>query len=81
MATIQSAQAKYERKMASATTAWNNAKGRAKSNYASGLARFLGTSPSPLVVDNFSKGIDAAQYRGGDSKRWAERYMAAMTGR
>jgi hypothetical protein len=80
VATIQSAKEKYARKTANAASKWNAAKGRMNSNYASGVARFLGSAPSATVVSNYSAGINAAQYTGGDPEKWERNYRAAMTG-
>ena len=80
MATLQSAKEKYARKTANAASAWNAAKVQMSSRYAEGVARFLGSPPSGRVMSNYSAGIQAAQYRGGDPNRWAEGYTRAMTG-
>lgn len=80
MATLESAQAKYARKMASAGAAYNAAKGRMKANYASGCARFLGAPVASHIAAAYSAGIDAAQYRGGDPEKWRRNYVAKMTG-
>lgn len=80
MATLQSAKEKYARKTANAAAKWNASKGRMNSNYAAGVARFLGTSPSATVVSNYQAGINAAQYQGGDADKWERNYRAAMTG-
>lgn len=83
MATMASAQAKYERKTgpgSSAVAKYNAAKGRMVSNYASGLTSFLGSAPSNLVVQSYRAGIEAAVYRGGDSEKWARNLRAALTG-
>lgn len=79
MATLQSAKEKYARKTASAAGKWNAAKGRMQSNYAAGVQRFLGASPSGRVVANYQAGINAATYRGGDPEKWARNLVAGLT--
>lgn len=81
MATPQSAQEKYARKTGTTGVAnWNAAKPRMESNYASGLARFGGRSPSPSIVGAYRDGIASATYRGGDPEKWLRNYMAKVFG-
>lgn len=79
MATIQSAKEKYARKTANASGKWNAAKGRMKSNWSTEMSRFLGAPVSGTVAANYSAGIDAAQYKGGDADKWERNLRASMT--
>lgn len=77
---ISESKAKYARKTAAGAAKWNAAKGRMSQNYASGVARWLGQSPSGTVVSNFQAGIAAANYRGGDPDKWERNTIAGLTG-
>ncbi len=80
MATLASAKEKYARKTAAGAAKYNAAKPRMASNYASGMARFLGGPPAGHVVASYQAGINAAQYRGGDPDKWERNLRAAMLG-
>lgn len=80
MATMQSAKEKYTRKMATAGARYNESKGRAKANWASGMSRFLGGPVSGTASANYSSGIDAAQYRPGDPDKWERNMRAGLQG-
>jgi len=79
VATLASAKEKYARRMAGAAAAYNAAKPRMTSNYAAGVARFLGSPPAAHIVAAYNAGVNAAQYRGGDPEKWARNYQAKMT--
>ena len=79
MATIQSAQEKYARSMATAPAAYNAAKGRMPGNYAKGMSEFLGAPIAGHILARYQAGVAAAQYRGGDPAKWAQRFREKMT--
>lgn len=80
MASLESAMAKYARKTQAGAAKYNAAKGRMKSNYAAGVARFIGQPVAGHILSSYSAGIDAAQYVAGDPNKWRANYVAAMTG-
>ncbi len=78
MATLQSAKAKYAAKTGSTGIAnYNSAKGRMPSNYANGIARFVGRPAAGSVLSNYQAGISRAEYRGGDPELFG--VMLGMT--
>lgn len=74
MATIQSARAKYDRKMAGARSAYDASKGRAKANWATGMSNFLGGPVAGHIAAAYSAGIDAAQYN--PTPAWGDKWQA-----
>lgn len=78
---IQSAAEKYARKTGTTGAAnWNAAKGRMAQNYSQGVSEFIGGPVAGTIVQAYSAGIAAAQYRGGDPAKWARNYAAKMRG-
>lgn len=64
-------QAKLSRKASTMANSYNASKGRATSNYqAAGFG--------PTRTQNYSAGIQAAQYRAPDPGKWARNWAAKM---
>lgn len=84
MATLDSARQKWERKTPAAVGKWKANSGNG-SDYAAGVARFLGTPPSPGVVSRYTSGVQAvseadfAQSISGKGQKWAENTRRGLT--
>ena len=85
MATLQSAQQKWERKTAGAGGRWKQATSGAGGRYAEGLTKFLGSAPSSAVVSRYSAGVDATSASdfdaaiAGKGSKWAEATRRGLT--
>lgn len=85
MATIESAKAKWEEKTPASAGKWKANSGNG-SDYASGVARFLGSPPSPAVVSRYTGGVarvsaeDFASSIRGKGEKWANNTRRGLTG-
>ena len=89
MATLESAKAKWARKMAVAGPKWKAGVYDKGDDYCEGVGTFLGISPDYCKRnqgESFTKGVDAvtaesfaASVRGKEDK-WADKLKAAFTG-
>ena len=85
MATLQSAQAKWERKTANAGPKWKAATTAKGSEYSAGVQRFLGVAPSAAVVAAYEQGIAAVSAEdfqrsiSGKGTKWAENTRRGFT--
>jgi hypothetical protein len=86
MATLQSAQAKWERKTANAGPKWKAAVTGKGAEYAAGIQRFLGAPPSATVVNSYEQGVAAVTAQdfqnaiAGKGAKWAENTRRGLTG-
>jgi hypothetical protein len=85
MATLQSAQAKWERKTANAGAKWKAKTTGKGGEYSAGIQRFLGVAPSATVVSSYEQGVAAVSAQdfqnaiAGKGAKWAENYRIGMT--
>lgn len=85
MATLESARRKWESKTPSAAGKWKANSGSG-ADYAAGVSRFLGTAPSPAVVNRFTTGVqnvseqDFAAAIAGKGEKWAANTRRGLTG-
>lgn len=83
MATIASAQAKWEAKMQNAGAAWKAGLTGAEARWAAGLSAF-GAPPGPVSSANYSAGISrvsAADFQAavsGKGAKWAENFRRGI---
>jgi hypothetical protein len=81
MATIQSAQAKWERKMENAGPKWKAGVSGKSDAYARGMAAF-GAPVGPLHRSAWESGVasvtDFSSFVRGKGAKWAEKLRAAM---
>ena len=86
MPTLQSAQAKWERKTANAGAKWKAAVTGKGAEYSAGVQRFLGAAPSAMVVSNYEQGVagvsaqDFQNAIAGKGAKWAENLRRGLTG-
>lgn len=85
MATLASAQAKWERKTQGAGGRWKNGVQGAGGRYAEGVSKFLGGPPSAGVVSRYSAGVDSVSASdfessiSGKGSKWAEATRRGLT--
>jgi len=83
VATMASAQAKWEAKMQNAGAAWKSGLAGAEGRWAAGLSAF-GTPPGPIASSNYSSGIarvSAAEFQAavsGKGAKWAENFRRGI---
>lgn len=87
MATIAEAQAKWERKMATAGEAWKRGVTGRGDAYCRGVAQFLGVGTcNPLARQKWEQGVaalDASAFQravAGKGSKWAENLRRALGG-
>ena len=85
MATLESARRKWESKTPAAAAKWKANSGNG-AEYSAGVARFLGSAPSPAVVSRFTAGVqntseqDFAAAISGKGEKWASNTRRGLTG-
>jgi hypothetical protein len=88
MATLESAKAKWARKMADAGPKWYDGVKDKGDDYCKGMADFLGTTPDYCMrtkSDLYTKGVDAVGASGfgaavsGKEEKWAKKLKEAFT--
>lgn len=85
MASINTAQAKWERKMQTAGENWKRGVAGAESRYARGVSEFIGAPVAGHVVSAYGQGVGATtaadfqQAVSGKGSKWSENYRRAMT--
>jgi len=83
---IAEAQAKWERNTSGKGGKWKANATAGSSNYAAGVAKFLGAQPSSAVVERQRAGVAAVSPEAfnasiaGKGQKWAENYRRGMTG-
>lgn len=84
MATIQSAQAKWEAKTQNAGEKWKSGLAGAEGRWAAGLSAF-GTPPGPMSSSAYSAGISrvsAGEFQAsisGKGSKWAENFRRGIS--
>ena len=84
MATMASAQAKWEAKTQDAGAKWKNGLAGAEARWAAGLSAF-GTPPGPMTSAAYSAGISrvsAAEFQSsiaGKGSKWAENFRRGIS--
>lgn len=85
--TLESAKRKWEEKTGGKGAKWKENATAGSSQYAAGVAKFLGESPSAAVVQRQRDGINRVSAEdfnasvSGKGEKWARNYRRGMTGK
>ena len=87
MATLATAQEKYDRRMAQAGGIWATRTQGKGGQMCAGVSRFIGSPASGCNASGYDQGVQAVGAAGfqqavqGKGTKWAQNYVARMTGR